>query len=90
MQEVFTGKVPYFGMTEPAVMFAVGVKGQIPARPEEQMLSDNEFGDELWSLLVNCWWHQPKERPTSREVHGTVSAPFNYLTSWIPTPMTLR
>jgi hypothetical protein len=75
MQEVFTGNVPYFGMTDAAVMFAVGVNAQIPARPEKQMPPDTEHGDKLWTLLVNCWWHQPKERPKARGVHDAVSAP---------------
>jgi hypothetical protein len=69
-----TGSKPYSGMTDPAVMYAVGTNSQIPTRPEEHIPSDNEKCDRLWTLLVNCWWREPEKRPTARRVHDTVSA----------------
>ncbi|KAG9076409.1 hypothetical protein FS749_011816 [Ceratobasidium sp. UAMH 11750] len=70
--ETITGNVPYFGKGDHAVMFAVGVKQELPARPEDTIPSDSKLGDALWSLLVSCWLRQPEKRPTAGKVAGVM------------------
>ncbi|KAG9119412.1 Microtubule-associated protein, microtubule dynamics during spindle orientation, partial [Ceratobasidium sp. 392] len=66
--ETITGNVPYYGKGEPAVMFAVVLRGEPPARPEDDIPSDSEQGNELWALLLSCWSKQPNERPHAGKV----------------------
>ncbi|KAG8762791.1 hypothetical protein FRC12_008844 [Ceratobasidium sp. 428] len=68
--ETFTGKVPFFGSVDIAVMSAVIFRKEIPARPEAQIPSNSREGDLLWSLLNKCWTHEPKDRPNSLEVEA--------------------
>ncbi|KAG9117703.1 hypothetical protein FRC07_007331, partial [Ceratobasidium sp. 392] len=62
-QETITGKVPYHGKGDHAVMFAVGVKQELPARPEDTIPPNSKHGNKLWELLVSCWSRQPEKRP---------------------------
>ncbi|KAG9077736.1 hypothetical protein FRC06_008736, partial [Ceratobasidium sp. 370] len=62
--EAFTGKVPYFGKTDPAVINTVVNDKKMPDRPQEIPMNV-AWGDMLWDLLVNCWHYIPSERPAA-------------------------
>ncbi|KAG9089081.1 hypothetical protein FRC06_001722, partial [Ceratobasidium sp. 370] len=51
--EAFTGKVPYLGKSDPAVMKAVVNDRQLPDRPPE-IPEGSRWADMLWDLLINC------------------------------------
>ncbi|KAG8720608.1 hypothetical protein FRC09_009272 [Ceratobasidium sp. 395] len=62
--EVFTSKLPFDEhKLDPWVTLAV-MEGKHPARPPELPM-DTGFGDELWSLMVECWKSRPQHRPTA-------------------------
>ncbi|KAG8725553.1 hypothetical protein FRC09_011280 [Ceratobasidium sp. 395] len=64
--EVMTGKVPYAGMKDMAVINAINSK-QHPKRPEEH-IPTSAWGDTLWLLLSRCWAFEPEARPSARNV----------------------
>ncbi|KAG8785432.1 hypothetical protein FRC12_017582 [Ceratobasidium sp. 428] len=67
--EVLAGKVPFAGMETIAVLYAVGVKKEIPERPDISSLFRNKtLEDGLWDLLTHCWNYEPKERPSASEL----------------------
>ncbi|KAG8705366.1 hypothetical protein FRC08_001705 [Ceratobasidium sp. 394] len=62
--EVITGNVPYAGMNEMAVMYAIG-RSQHPKRSEAHISSTSKYGNMLWSLLEECWDLDPGTRPAA-------------------------
>lgn len=56
------------------IMFAVGVDGQIPLRPENTLPSNSHDANVLWTLLVDCWAYAPKDRPSAEDVIKVVSS----------------
>ncbi|KAG9105265.1 hypothetical protein FRC07_009442, partial [Ceratobasidium sp. 392] len=66
--ETITGKVPYHGKTDHAVMFIVGFKQELPPRPEDVVPPYSAHSNNLWKLLVSCWSRRPNERPRAEEV----------------------
>lgn len=69
--ETITGKVPYAEKTDHAVYFAVAVKKEPPARPEDTIPTNSPHGNTLWSLLTKCWVSEPRDRPSASTV-GTI------------------
>ncbi|KAG9084174.1 hypothetical protein FS749_005426 [Ceratobasidium sp. UAMH 11750] len=65
--EAFTGRVPYSGKVDLAVINAVVQDKKMPDRPQE-IPANVVWGDMLWSLLINCWCYTPSERPAAPEV----------------------
>ncbi|CAE7114231.1 unnamed protein product, partial [Rhizoctonia solani] len=64
MLEVFTGRVPYSDRRmDTAVILAV-MQGALPTR-QFQHFKDDERGNLLWSLLLDCWSRDPGERPSA-------------------------
>ncbi|CAE6487097.1 unnamed protein product [Rhizoctonia solani] len=71
MLEIFTGEVPY---PECRADFAVIMKlqkGTLPARPLER-IKDDEQGNIMWQLLLDCWNRDPDARPSSKKVVDTL------------------
>ncbi|KEP55469.1 tyrosine kinase catalytic domain protein [Rhizoctonia solani 123E] len=69
MLEIFTGEVPYARYRNDctcAVSMAV-IRGILPTRPLDQ-LKDDEQGNMMWQLLLDCWSPNSSERPSSRQV----------------------
>ncbi|KAL0578928.1 hypothetical protein V5O48_003076 [Marasmius crinis-equi] len=60
---IFTGKVPFHGSRDCAVISAV-VKKQRPLRPIDEL----ELTDEMWEVMVDCWKHDQSQRPTAADV----------------------
>ncbi|KAG8709376.1 hypothetical protein FRC09_000701 [Ceratobasidium sp. 395] len=69
--EVITLDVPYAGMSDAAVMFAI-LKSEHPKRPETHIPSTSEHGDMLWSLLEDCWMADSAMRPVAMTVRDKV------------------
>ncbi|KAG8763403.1 hypothetical protein FRC12_008563 [Ceratobasidium sp. 428] len=67
--EVITGKVPYAGMKDIAVMNAIN-SNRHPERPKEHIPTTSFYSNKLWSLLNRCWAFKPKARPLARWVQG--------------------
>ncbi|KAG9086221.1 hypothetical protein FRC06_003217, partial [Ceratobasidium sp. 370] len=65
--ETITGCTPWYGLTEPAVMYAVASK-RCPERPAEHIPEDSWHGNILWSLLNSCWAYEPGDRPKASGV----------------------
>ncbi|QRV95585.1 Tyrosine-protein kinase [Ceratobasidium sp. AG-Ba] len=72
--ETITGRVPYYEKGDHAVWFAVGVKREMPQRPGNTISTNSEQGDILWTLLISCWSHEPKERPSAGAVASTMKS----------------
>ncbi|CAE6521846.1 unnamed protein product [Rhizoctonia solani] len=67
MLEIFTEDVPYPDRrTDFAVISTVG-RGTLPNRPVER-LGDDQKGNMMWHLLVQCWNRESGDRPSSRQV----------------------
>ncbi|KAF8602010.1 kinase-like protein [Ceratobasidium sp. AG-I] len=69
--ETLTGKVPYYGRTDPGVFAAVVIKKEPPLRPEDSIPTNSEDGNKLWSLLIACWAYKPENRPTVDDICST-------------------
>ncbi|KAG8712711.1 hypothetical protein FRC09_019550 [Ceratobasidium sp. 395] len=65
--EVITGKLPYAGLQDMAVMNSINSKRH-PKRSEEHIPTTSVSGDALWSLLSRCWGFEPGSRPTAQWV----------------------
>ncbi|KAG9087072.1 hypothetical protein FRC06_002750 [Ceratobasidium sp. 370] len=65
--ETITGTVPFSGRNNIAVLAAVMTR-KTPARPEDDIPSNSQHGDILWSLLKKCWNPEPAERPSAAQV----------------------
>ncbi|KAF8145827.1 hypothetical protein K438DRAFT_1871307 [Mycena galopus ATCC 62051] len=64
--EIMTGKVTFHELpNDGAVMFAI-LRGEHPSRP--QPWSGTPALDGLWDLLQTCWYSQPEERPSARQI----------------------
>ncbi|CUA78547.1 putative WD repeat-containing protein alr2800 [Nostoc sp, PCC 7120] [Rhizoctonia solani] len=71
MLEIFPEDVPYPDRrTDFAVISTVG-RGTLPTRPIKR-LGDDQKGNMMWDLLVQCWNREPGDRPSSRQVVETL------------------
>ncbi|CAE6461572.1 unnamed protein product [Rhizoctonia solani] len=71
MLEIFTEDVPYPDRrTDFAVLRAVE-RGTPPTRPIDR-LGDDQKGNMMWDLLVQCWNREPGNRLSSRQVVKTL------------------
>ena len=63
--EVFTGKVPFEGQKNEAVVLLIsrGGRPEMPGNAQAVGLTG-----EMWKLLESCWQQIPKKRPTMEEV----------------------
>ncbi|KAK1222921.1 hypothetical protein PQX77_014198 [Marasmius sp. AFHP31] len=62
--EIFTGRVPFSELSDPAVIFAVLIERQHPSRP----IDLPGLTDTMWSLMMSCWYAEPSSRPTMADV----------------------
>ncbi|QRW11620.1 WD repeat and SOCS box-containing protein 1 [Ceratobasidium sp. AG-Ba] len=66
--ETITSEVPWYGKSDPMVMFAVVMNKTNPDRPVSQIPPNSKYGDTLWTLLILCWLFEPEERPSAEFV----------------------
>ncbi|CUA77196.1 WD repeat-containing protein 5 homolog [Dictyostelium discoideum] [Rhizoctonia solani] len=71
MLEIFTGEVPYPECRQDFAIIIKVQKGVPPARPLKR-LKDNEQGNMMWQLLLDCWNRDPNARPSSKKVVDTL------------------
>jgi hypothetical protein len=67
--QVFTGAIPFSEKKPTAAMFDI-ISGARPPRPTHPT-----FTAELWTLMQNCWNHDPRLRPTASEVLSVLRGP---------------
>jgi len=60
--ELFTGKVPFSGLPDPAIPLEVSVNAYRPPRPGLEALARG-LTDTIWSLMEHCWRQKPYLRP---------------------------
>ncbi|CAE6389035.1 unnamed protein product [Rhizoctonia solani] len=65
--ETISGRIPYHGKQDVAIMLLVTVKKETPERPG-CIPNGNVNGDRLWELLLSCWAYEPGERPSAGKV----------------------
>lgn len=68
--KILTEKPPFFGqlLTDSAVIIEV-LSGVRPFRPESVWCTD-----ELWSLVEQCWVHNPQDRPSATFLHSRLQS----------------
>ncbi|CAE7196327.1 unnamed protein product [Rhizoctonia solani] len=71
-QEIFTGDVPYPECRQDFTILKTIEKGVLPTRPLERIKEDQK-GNEMWKLLLDCWNQNFSERPSSGQVVETLS-----------------
>jgi serine/threonine protein kinase len=71
-QEAITGEVPYAGVNDMAVLYAI-IEKRAPKRPEKHIPITSVHGELLWSLLNRCCASGPGSRPTVEQVRDDVS-----------------
>ncbi|KAG9100252.1 hypothetical protein FRC06_004356 [Ceratobasidium sp. 370] len=71
--ETITGKIPFSGKVEQAVLATV-MLGKTPERPGELDEMDEGKSDALWKAMVHCWSREAAERPSAFEVRGKLEA----------------
>ncbi|KAG8755376.1 hypothetical protein FRC11_006082, partial [Ceratobasidium sp. 423] len=66
--EIITGQVPYAEYSHDGAIYKAKDKNKHPNRPQE--LLGSERSDAMWTLLEECWNHDPSMRPTAAEFLG--------------------
>ncbi|CAE6469036.1 unnamed protein product [Rhizoctonia solani] len=68
---IMSGKLPYSDKSDFQVWAEVVMRKSLPTRPNFHKCPGVQSGDgdeKLWSLLVQCWSHNPDDRPTAAKV----------------------
>ncbi|KAL0569037.1 hypothetical protein V5O48_012933 [Marasmius crinis-equi] len=63
LQQIFTGNIPFYELSEGAVIVAVLLNNKQPSRP-----SIPELKDAMWGIMTSCWAHESSLRPTAKDV----------------------
>ncbi|CAE7078105.1 unnamed protein product [Rhizoctonia solani] len=67
MLEIYTREVPYSDRQhDGAVVLAVMI-GTLPTRPM-QHIKDDERGNLVWKIMLDCWSRTPNDRPSAGQV----------------------
>ncbi|KAG6829262.1 hypothetical protein H0H92_005142 [Tricholoma furcatifolium] len=68
--ELFTGKVPFYGIKRDTAIILHVKSGGRPTRPPPSSRSWWGWGltEEMWSLMEQSWESQPAQRPSSAEI----------------------
>ncbi|CAE6414014.1 unnamed protein product [Rhizoctonia solani] len=70
--EVMTGTIPYPECTwDFNVMMKVS-QGILPTRPASH-IQDDQYGNQLWDLLVSCWGRNPDARPSAGQTANSLT-----------------
>ncbi|KAJ7715331.1 kinase-like domain-containing protein, partial [Mycena metata] len=64
--EILSGKIPFYDLIEPAVMYQVTEKGARPERPVPW--EGREVWKGVWRLVEECWKQESETRPTAAEI----------------------
>ncbi|KAJ7472836.1 kinase-like domain-containing protein [Mycena latifolia] len=63
--EILSGKIPFYDIPEPAVIFKVAIEGVRPARP---VTWPRIAAYNIWGLIQDCWRNESDLRPTATEI----------------------
>jgi len=94
--EVFTGKHPFSEFNTPSAIMKVMARERPVHPPGTEKLG---FVTQIWDMTVNCWRHDPADRPTTaavvkflRECYTlhTADPSLSTLSLWRPTHTTSR
>ncbi|QRV84172.1 Ephrin type-A receptor 4 [Ceratobasidium sp. AG-Ba] len=72
-QEIVTGTVPYADKSDIAVMVEVVNKSRFPSRNDEAIRINGDK-NELWNIMINCWYHDIVRRPKAIEVEAQLAS----------------
>ncbi|KLO18998.1 kinase-like protein [Schizopora paradoxa] len=62
--ELFSGKVPFYNLPDPAIPLEVAIKGLKPPRPE--LATSRGLTDIIWDIVERCWHRDPLLRPKTQ------------------------
>lgn len=65
--EIMTGCQPYSDIPRDIAVLRLLDQGKIPDRPG-RLVAQRGLGDELWSLMRNCWNKKPESRPSMTSI----------------------
>ncbi|KAG9094520.1 hypothetical protein FRC06_010721 [Ceratobasidium sp. 370] len=66
--EAMTDAIPFPGLSDLRVTYAVAEQMQTPSRPDKFISVKGGYDNILWSLLQSCWAYDPTARPTASAV----------------------
>ncbi|QRV97879.1 kinase domain protein [Ceratobasidium sp. AG-Ba] len=72
--ETFTGEIPYPNKSDQVIYEVVIARRQLPVRPNDIMIPEDDHGNRLWDLLMHCWSYEPEDRPSAPEVVKALKA----------------
>ncbi|KAJ7367154.1 hypothetical protein DFH08DRAFT_836665 [Mycena albidolilacea] len=64
--EILSGKVPFYELPEPAVIFKVTIDRVRPGRPV--FWEESEVYNGIWQLMEECWKEEFDGRPTAMDI----------------------
>ncbi|KAK1236157.1 Rho guanine nucleotide exchange factor [Marasmius sp. AFHP31] len=68
--EIFTGRIPFHGVPEVAVIAALMIEKRLPALTEEL----RGLTGTMTQIMKSCWNHEASLRPTAREVLSRIGS----------------
>ncbi|KAJ7430454.1 kinase-like domain-containing protein, partial [Mycena galericulata] len=71
--EILSGNLPFNHLNEAAIMYAVLINKDRPRQPTPWPKTAVYNG--IWALLEDCWNHDPRARPSAREIVQRLVAP---------------
>ncbi|CAE6502669.1 unnamed protein product [Rhizoctonia solani] len=60
--EILTGEIPFMGKNVTWLVMQASLGKLLPTRP-------SSIGDDIWSILLPCWAHDPSKRPSISEIY---------------------
>ncbi|KAJ6499804.1 kinase-like domain-containing protein [Mycena vulgaris] len=71
--EILSGKIPFYNLPEPAVMFKVVIEGVRPLRPFPW--PETTAYNHIWDLIQECWTNESDGRPMASEIVQRLGGP---------------
>ncbi|KAF9268616.1 kinase-like protein [Marasmius fiardii PR-910] len=78
---IFAGNVPFYELTDGAVIVAVLLDKKHPSHPGDSLLND-----EMWNIMVSCWKPETQLRPSASEVFSRLSGMKSFKTGRVIQP----
>ena len=71
--QIFTGKIPYHELKRDALILMEVLSFHLPQRPIRTLLPG--LNDNIWSLIQECWCHDPERRPSIQIIVSCLEQP---------------
>ncbi|KAG1843272.1 kinase-like domain-containing protein [Suillus subalutaceus] len=78
---ILTNKTPYYYLLNDAAVILSIARSQMPSRSRYPALPDK-----YWSLIQQCWSTEPRDRPSTENVDGTIRNEFHSLSRPLQNP----